>query len=381
MKKVTILYSTSGMGHKKAALAIRDEFSKNWPNVQIDMVDSLEFSNKAYKFFYRELYVFLMSKAKWLWSLMFKVSNNPTFDRITKPIRARLDYNGIKNAALKIAKENPDAVITTHFLLTSTIEILQKELNFTAKTFAIMTDYGPHSFWLSNNITKLFVGSDLAKKETVKRGINKDNILVTGIPTTDEFLKDFNVPKLKKEHGLNEEKKTIFLMSGGFGVGPMNKMLLSLNTCNSNIQVVVVCGHNKQVYKDIIELKSSLKYPVVVFGFTDKVAELMAISDIMITKAGGISVTEALVSCIPMILFNSVPGQETWNENFLIKEGTAVKAKNIHDLPILVDNSFVSRDVYNKYIENIKRVRKPNAAKDIVSIVMNEIDIPRHCED
>ena len=83
--------------------------------------------------------------------------------------------------------------------------------------------------------------------------------------------------------------------------------------------------------------------------------------------------TEALVSSIPMILFNSVPGQETWNENFLIKEGAAVKASKIYDLPIMVDNSFVSRDVYNKYIENIKRVRKPNAAKDIVNVVMSEI--------
>jgi len=117
----------------------------------------------------------------------------------------------------------------------------------------------------------------------------------------------------------------------------MEEMLKSLKLCKTKIQVITVCGHNKKAYENINELRKSLNYPVVVIGFTDKVAELMSVSDLMVTKAGGISVTEAMNMRLPMVLFASIPGQETWNEELLTENGAAIKAASVGDLPGIVD--------------------------------------------
>ncbi len=150
-------------------------------------------------------------------------------------------------------------------------------------------------------------------------------------------------------------------------------MLMAMNACSSNIQVITVCGHNKKIFDDIEQIRKKLKYPVLLFGFTDKVAELMAVSDVMITKAGGISSTEALDSKLPMILFGSVPGQETWNEKMLMESGAALKARKVSEIPALVDKILLSEDVSAGIKTAINGIRKPHAADTIVDTVLRDI--------
>jgi processive 1,2-diacylglycerol beta-glucosyltransferase len=184
---------------------------------------------------------------------------------------------------------------------------------------------------------------------------------------------DLDVEELTKEYRLDRERKTIFIMSGGFGVGPIAKILFSLNCCKAEIQVIAVCGHNTKAYRNIQYLQNKLDYPLILFAFTDKVAELMSISDVMITKAGGISVTEALNSRLPMILFASVPGQETWNEELLAGKGAAEKAKKVDEIPEIVDRILLSHEAYASLMAGIDRIRRPDAAERVVDAVLGEI--------
>lgn len=371
-KKIVILYSTAGMGHKKAAIAIYELFKKQ--DVAVENIDVMDYASNAYKFLYLDFYVFVMSRAKWLWWLIYYFSNIPFVDTITWHVRTWLDYKSLSKFGEMLSKKKPDAIIATHFLLPSIAHILKKKDGVKSKLFVVMTDYGPHSCWLSKDVDRYFVGSDSAADELAKRDIPKSMIDATGIPTTDEFCTDMDVNALRKKYGLDKNKKTIFMMSGGFGVGPIGEMLLSLNSCKTEIQVITVCGHNKTVYEKIQGIKDRLKYPAVLFGFTGKVAELMSVSDIMITKAGGISVTEAMNKSLPMILYGSVPGQEDWNEIFLAANNAAERAKKIEDIPSIADRMLLSVDAYESFKEGVNNIRKPNAAKDIVSIVMGEIE-------
>ena len=373
-KKIVILYSTGGMGHKKAAIALYKEFQeKVGSSMKIEIIDVLEYANKMYKFLYLDLYLFLMKSARWLWGALYDFSNIPLVDRLTSKLRGALDYRSLPGFGKMLIEKKPDAVVATHYLLPSIAEILEKDPEFHADTFAVMTDYGPHSWWLSDYIGKFFVGCDSAAKGVAERGIPKEKIEVTGIPTTEEFSKEFNKPELMEKYGLEEDRKTIFLMSGGFGVGPIEEMLLSLNLCTVPIQVITVCGHNKEAYNKLKGLKKNLNYPVVLFGFTDEVAQLMSVSDLMITKAGGISVTEALNMELPMILFASVPGQETWNEKLLVSNGAAEKAEKIDDIPVITNRVLFSEDVYDALKAGIAKVRRPDATKKIVDAVLSKI--------
>ncbi len=373
-KKVIILYSTGGMGHKKAAIAIYDALLNRGRAVDAEIIDVLDYATPFYRFAYMKGYVFLMSSGRWLWGALYYFTNNRLVDALTRRMREFLDNRNFPGLSGMIIDRAPDAVIATHFVLPSIAGVFKRDKSFRSRLYTVITDYGPHAYWLSPDMNRFFVGSDSVAQELSKVGIPGDKIAVTGIPTVEEFGRRFDLEKLRGNYGLEKGKKTIFLMSGGFGVGPIGRMLLSLNKCRAGtIQVITVCGHNEAVYEKIVLLKKDLNYPLVLFGFTDKVAELMAVSDLMITKAGGISVTEALDSRLPMILFASVPGQETWNERLLTACGAAVKAKKVSDLPVIADRILFSGNVTENMKASIDKVRRPDAAERIVDIVLEEV--------
>lgn len=372
-KRVVILYSTGGMGHKKAAMAILEAFRKKAPDVEVEAIDTLKYAGKFYNFVYKDFYVFFMTKAKWLWGLLYYFSNLPWVDKLTKGMRSRIDLMSLKGLVPMLHDKTADAIISTHFILSSVAGELKKDDWFKSRLYTVITDYGPHSYWLTKDMDMFFVGSDSAFDEMAKREIPSEKMMVTGLPTESAFAGDFDRAGICKKYCLDPKKRTIFLLSGGFGVGPMEKMLGSLNSCRADIQVIVVCGHNKKVYEDIENLREELKYPIVLFGFTDKVAELMSVSDLMVTKAGGISVTEALNARLPMILFASIPGQETWNEKFLICSGAAKKAFNMNDIPVLADETLLASGVMEGMKKAIDKARRPDAAEKIVERVLKDI--------
>ncbi len=372
-KKIIILYSTGGLGHKKAADAIFDAFGKRKKDAAVEMIDVIEYANRFYKFIYKDFYVFLMSKGKLFWGFLYYFSNLAFMDALTRKIRQIIDLRSLGGLKDMLVQKAPDAIVTTHFLLPSIAGVLKKDKTFHARLYTVITDYGPHAFWLTKYMDKFFVGTESVIREMKKRKIPESKISATGIPAMKEFSKKFSVSRLQKEYGLDKKRKTVLVLSGGFGVGPLEKILFSLNACTADIQVITVCGHNKAAYNDINAIRDKLNYPVILFGFTDEVAQLMSVSDLIITKAGGISVTEALDSSLPMILFASIPGQETWNENLLLDAGAAEKAHSVKEIPVIANRILLSEDVYEALKEGIEKVRKPDAAGRIVDIVLEEI--------
>jgi processive 1,2-diacylglycerol beta-glucosyltransferase len=371
-KKIILVYSTAGMGHKKAAFAVENVMKDMGTDCEVKTVDIMEYANSFYRFLYLDFYVFLMKKATWLWAVMFYISDFGLFDLITRKLRGKMDVSGVPGFVEFLLKESPDAVVATHFLVPSIASILKRS-GLRANLSAVVTDYGPHSYWLSSDIDMYFAASGWAGSELVRKGILPEKIAVTGIPTTEEFKKEHNKAGLVETYSLDADRKTIFIMSGGFGVGPVGKMLLALQECATPIQVIAVCGHNKELYAQLEKISFSLNYPVKLFGFTDKVAELMAVSDVMITKAGGISVTEAMDSKLPMILYGSIPGQETWNQKFLSEKGAAVAAKSVKEIPSLADNMLGSEKIYETFREGLLKARRPDAARDIAEEVLKAI--------
>ncbi|MBD3296206.1 MAG: hypothetical protein GF392_02420 [Candidatus Omnitrophica bacterium] len=371
-KKILILYSTAGMGHKKAAFALLEAFRKYATSLDVEIADVMEYSNPVYRFAYTRVYVFLMNRAKWLWGKLYGFSNNLLWERITGPLRGFVDYFSLPGLGEYVLKKQPDAVVATHFLLPSIARKLRKK-GVRSRLYTIITDYGPHLWWLSEAIDRYFVGSQSVKDALEILQVPPDRIAVSGIPVSGDFIAERDIARIRSKYDLSPDRKTVFLMSGGFGVGPIKQMLISLNKCNSDIQVIAVCGHNVRVKEDIEKIKDGLAYPARVLGFTDRVPELMAVSDIMISKAGGISVTEALNARVPLILYGSIPGQETWNEQLLVKEGAAEKSPNIASIPAITDRILISEDAYQLLMHNIDRIRRPDAASVVAESIVDDI--------
>jgi processive 1,2-diacylglycerol beta-glucosyltransferase len=376
MKKIMMLYCTAGMGHKKAAMALSQIFSARGKGAfDLKNIDTLEYGDKAYKFMYQDFYVFMMTKGKWLWGMLYYLSDMPFLKKFLAGMRRDMDVRELSKLMDLIIKEKPDAIVATHFVLPNIAPALREMKEINPKMYVVVTDYGPHAFWLSDGIDKFFVGAGSMIDAFVKRGIPKEKVVLSGIPGVEEFVKSYDVPALKRAYGMDPSRKTVFLLSGGFGVGPTEQILAALGKVSSKIQAIVVCGRNKEAYERINSFKNDLKYPVVLLGFTDKVHELMAVSDVIVTKAGGISTTEALNSRLPMILIDSIPGQETWNEGFVTGAGAGVKAGRIGDIPAMIDDLFSSPEKLEAIKRGIDTIRRPNAAKDIVENILKDLGI------
>ncbi|MBF0216261.1 MAG: hypothetical protein HQL30_04625 [Candidatus Omnitrophica bacterium] len=372
MKKVMIMYSTGGMGHKKAAIALEEAF-KRAGGVEIKLVDTLDYGDKLYKFLYTDAYVLMMTKLKTIWGILYGFSDLGPIGRLLFRFRESFDIKSLPGLDKMILAEKPDAIVTTHFILPAIAKTLRMNPEMKAKFYVSVTDYGPHSFWIAPGIDKYFVGSESMVPLMKAKGVPLSKVVVTGIPAVENFIKEYDTAKLRKEFGLLPGKRTIFTLSGGFGVGPMEEILKALSGVKTEIQVIAVSGYNKQLFESISAMKKDLPYPVMALGFSDRIAELMSVSDLMITKAGGISVTEAMNMRLPMILIGSIPGQESWNEELLVSNGAAEKASSIRDIPDIVNRVLLSDEAYERLKEGINKVRKPKAADEIARTVLEEM--------
>ena len=165
--------------------------------------------------------------------------------------------------------------------------------------------------------------------------------------------------------GLTPGKKTIFILGGGFGVGPLKNIVLHLDKMEEDFQGIVVCGYNKKLYNMLAKVAEPAKHAFKIYGFVDNIDELMSASDVLISKSGGITVTEALNAALPMIVIDPIPGQEMRNYKFLEKHNAALKINRPEDLTSIV-KELLSSNKLDILRDNIKKIRLIDSAERIV---------------
>jgi processive 1,2-diacylglycerol beta-glucosyltransferase len=229
---------------------------------------------------------------------------------------------------------------------------LRKKLNF--RLIGIITDIYPNLYWIYKNVDYYIVSTDKGVEYLLNKGINKENILDIGIPLSSRFFNLKNKEFLFKKLNLDEAKRVILIMGGYFGIGPIKRIIKALiidPIIIKNYQIVVIAGKNKRLMNKLAKLKKKL--PVfTILGFIDNVDEYMKVADILFTKPGGITLSEALTVRIltgklNIVLITPIPGQEERNAKYLQEKKAVVllphlKKKKIQELvksALLNDNS------------------------------------------
>lgn len=369
MRRVLVVYAPAGFGHMKAAIAVKEALQELKPkNTEIRIVDSLDYTNEFYKRSYQSAYSFLVTHLPAVWGFFYYILDNKFARFVVSPFIALEDWLNAKKLREFIGKFKPDAVISTHFLASRIIAKMKSKLPDT-KLITVITDYMPHSFWVSKS-DFFVVASEDAKRYLESWGIDRNKIKLLGIPIRPEFLKKTSKEGLRERLGFERTTFTIFLSGGGFGMGPIINMLNILNNAKSKIQVIALCGNNKSLYERVRAMQSDLKFPVHILKFVSNVYDYMAISDIFITKAGGIITTEALAKELPMLLTASIPGQETRNSSYLERNGAAIRIENLGELGKIIEDFANNPRKLARLKKNIKRIRKPNACYDIARLAL-----------
>ncbi len=202
-------------------------------------------------------------------------------------------------------------------------------------------------------------------------GINEEKIHVTGIPIRPEFLKPHDKNTILNEFHL-EPDKPIFLVFGGgaYGMSDATILFKSLLDIKEDIQIIAIAGKSEKTKENFEQLALESNKTIVVLGFTDQVPQLMSIADFVISKPGGLTTTEILVSHVPFLIFNPVPGQEEENANFLTNNGAAIRLWDCNKITPLIEQLLHDPYRIEKMIEMQKHIAKPNSTKDIVETIL-----------
>lgn len=377
MKKILVFYGSYGGGHLSAAKSICAHLEKNYgKQVEVKMIDCIEYINKHLNKVSTEAYKELAKKAPWAWKHVYKNSQNGALSHISNTTNKLMSYK----LNLLLQEFEPDLVISTHPFATQMCAFLKKRDKIDCRLATVLTDYHIHAQWLVlyRYVDYFFVANEQMKSDMIEEGVHDEKIFVTGIPVSERFSENFDKSLIYEEFGLIPDKQTVLFFAGGeFGLGRNTTymVLKAIIRLFKDTQVIAISGKNlkmKAKFEELVTLTNSGDR-VKIIEYTNKVPELMSISSYVITKPGGLTVTECLASNLPIVIINPIPGQEEENAQFLVENDVAIWIKKEDNIARALKNLYKNTEHFEMMQNNTKILAKPKATETICTILLNEI--------
>ncbi len=365
--KLLILYVSVGTGHMKAAEALKESIEKQFDGWSVDILDALKYINPIIDKIVVSSYLGALRRSPKLYSKLYTASGTGTSTGIYDISKA---FNKLLSYRLKklIKDYEPSAIVCTHPFPMQMLSSLKERKQLSVPSIAILTDYVVHSLWLDSGMDAFIVASEMMKSEMINLGVPSNIIFPYGIPVSPKFQNQANRESLLNELGL-DNKFTVLVMGGGMGFGNMENTINSLLNCDLDIQIIAVTGTNKKLKYQLEQSSKNSNKNVLIFSYTDRINELMDISDLLITKPGGMTVSEALVKGLPIFIISPIPGQEEGNASFLIRSGVASRVDSSSQLIEVLSRMANDPVALNLMRDNSKYLGKPHSAYDIAVLL------------
>ncbi len=361
--RVLIVYASAGAGHRRAAEAVYDYLKANRPDLSLKIIDALDRTNALFRFDYTVGYSFLVRYAVGLWRFAFWLTEFKAFRFLSAPIATFVNNINSLSFIRYLIRKNPDYIISTHFLSADIAALLKRKKKITSKLITIITDFGVHPYWIAQGTDFYVVASDFTRRRLLSEGVREERIKVFGLPFHQKFLKDFDRKALAEKIGINPDKFTVMLMTGSFGTGPLKKIARMLSF---KAQVLVVCASNEKLRKGFLRERLP---NVKAFGYINNTEELMAVSDCIVTKAGGSTIAEIINMGLVPIFISIIPGQESGNVEAMQDMGVGFVPKNLkelRDIIIVLKNNPAKLEEMQERIEGVK---KPFVCQEISNVI------------
>lgn len=335
--KILILTAATGGGHLRASSALKSYILETQEDCEVEIVDTLKYISPLLDKTVTEGYEAMAKRTPKLFGSLYKSTNRD---------KSKTTYffcNIFRKYLMPLVEEfRPDAIISTHPFATEMISLLKEDGKITAPLICVMTDYGPHRAWIHPYVDSYIVSNEGMVDTMAKMGAPREKIHPYGIPVEESFYEKMDRAEVLRQLGLSPDKPTVLIMAGSFGVSNILRIYNNIIKVNLDFQIIVITGKNERLYeafnklilrnsrqkplRDVsVKLKPKPSKPTKVLFFTNEVHKYMQISDLIITKPGGLTVSEALACNLPMAIFDAIPGPETENAEFLIDNNMAVK--------------------------------------------------------
>jgi 1,2-diacylglycerol 3-beta-galactosyltransferase len=369
---IVLLFSDTGGGHRSASEAIIEALNLDFPEkFTYEMVDFFKEYSPPPLNLAGPVYP-LMSRMEYMWEFTFKASDNPDFMRVL--FSAFWPY--IRFGMYKMLKEHPsDIYVSVHPLINIPFLRAMRRRGISTPYMVVVTDLvSTHTAWFAKEADLISIPTEQARKPALYAGIDPKKMRVIGLPVADRFCKPPGDKKaLRKKLGWPQDKLIILLVGGGEGMGPLGTVSKEINQAKLDAGLVIITGRNKKLKDELEAIDWNI--PTHVYGFVTDMPDLMRAADILVTKAGPGTISEALIANLPIILYHRIPGQEEGNVSYVIDEGAGIWAPDIEDIIRTLDDWLNNPKKRMLAVENAKRLARPDASRQVAQAIAEIIKL------
>ncbi len=309
---------------------------------EVRHLDTLDYTNKIFRHLYSKAYLDMVNSAPDVLGWLYDYLDQPWKNERR---RLALDRLNTRPFVKLLEQYRPDITICTHFLPAEIISWLKAKKRLSSRQAIVVTDFDIHAMWLCHHYEQYFVALDETRIHLEKIGIPPEN------------------------------RTTILVSAGGFGVGSIENVIKSLLELKHETQIVAITGRNEELRQRLAAIASGPTarphVDLTVVGYTTEMDEYMAAADFMLGKPGGLTTSEALAEGLILLIVNPIPGQEERNSDHLLEEGVAIRCNNLPVLAQKIDRLLDDQPRLAQMRENVRRMARPNAARDIVTKLLS----------
>ncbi|HAN74269.1 MAG TPA: UDP-N-acetylglucosamine--LPS N-acetylglucosamine transferase [Planktothrix sp. UBA8407] len=376
MTHILILYSSLGAGHTSAAQALNQAFSQ-FPDVTVTVEDALDYASPIYRNTVTSIYKQLSEKAPQIYRAYYEGTDVEDLERSLELniVTAKLERVFFKKLRHFIEKVNPDAIVCVQQIPSRLLQLLEEEERISKPHYVVITDVIAHSSWINKEVDGYYLPNDLTTDFLIKRGVDPAILHVTGIPIKLEVLESKSKLEMRQRYQLKTDKPVVTIFGGGLHYKRVRLMVSQLMDSLEIGTLIVAAGRNEQLLDSLTELDSTPEIELRKLGLIDYVDDLLVASDLVITKAGGLIVSEILARGTPMIIVDPFPGQEEWNADLVVAAGAGVQLK----LPEMVAPCVKFLLNHSERLAQIQtaalELGEPRAALNIAENILSQITI------
>jgi processive 1,2-diacylglycerol beta-glucosyltransferase len=370
MARVLVLTASYGSGHNAAARSLATAFRRAGASAIVvdhfrDLVHPL-FARAT-----RALYHWVLRRCPSLWGAAYALGDRLTSD---SPLTFGATRLGAAKLAALLAREAPDAVVTVHATPAVVLASLADRGFAVPAHTTVVTDFVAHSQWIARNVDRYCVAADEVKHEFLARGIPPERIVVTGVPVRPEFEDPIDPAEARAAFGLSSRLPVVLAMAGAQGsLGRLPDVVGVLAQLRLPLQALVIAGLDRRLETELrVRTAGS---PIRTLGYVTDIRRLMAAADVLVTKAGGMTLAEALAAEVPLVVFGSLPGQERRNERFASRCGVALVARSRDELRQAVERALAEPALLERLRRQTRRLRRPDASRRVVRAVLERSEI------
>ncbi|HEX5692241.1 MAG TPA: glycosyltransferase [Roseiflexaceae bacterium] len=374
MSRILILHASVGTGHERAADALAQAFTRRHDG-DVRVEDTLDYGSELFRRAYVRSYIDMSERTPVLWRLIYESTDasDPKLVERTNKLRSLVERLGVTRLDRLIRKYAPAAIVCTHFLPVELLLRLKREGGLPQPIYCVVTDFFAHSFWVTPEIDGYFVASEMTRDLLVSRGVDASIIHISGIPINPAIAEPKDPHEMRARHGFATEGPLVTLFGGGLNVEHVRTIVERILARNAPGVLAVATGRSESLTEALADLTSSSETQLRMLGLIDYVDDLVAASDLAISKAGGLIVSETLGRGTPMVLIDPIPGQEEWNADYVVSAGAGIQLRVPEMVSEAIEHLLSHPERLAILRAGAREAGRPRAALQIAEHVLNDL--------